>query len=198
MFSTALGAAAGLASYFGQRDANDANRGIANATNAFSAREAEKNRNFQERMSSSSWQRGKADMIAAGINPMLLVSQGGASTPGGSAIGGTTGHAQQDAIGKAAGTALQASLLKSQLDNVQADTDVKKATAANVSAQIPGTSASSQFEAAKYGALNDLVGIAKHVTNYDANVSSAKSAKPGFISRGMSRIQDYTRNYRSK
>lgn len=38
---------------------------------------------FQERMSSSSWQRGTADMAKAGINPMLAFSQGGATSPSG-------------------------------------------------------------------------------------------------------------------
>lgn len=54
------------------------------AANKTNIAEAEKNRLFQEEMSNSAWQRGTTDMIAAGLNPMLAFSQGGASTPGGS------------------------------------------------------------------------------------------------------------------
>lgn len=46
------------------------------------------NRDFQENMSNTSWQRGVKDMEAAGINPMFAISQGGASTPSGNSGAG--------------------------------------------------------------------------------------------------------------
>lgn len=44
---------------------------------------AQNQMDFQERMSSSAYQRAMADMRKAGLNPMLAYKQGGASTPAG-------------------------------------------------------------------------------------------------------------------
>jgi len=73
---------------------------------------------FQERMSNTAWQRGTRDMLAAGINPMLAVSQGPAGSPGGSAAQVQPVDAMARGIGSAAAKAMQIA----QLQNLQANT----------------------------------------------------------------------------
>lgn len=56
----------------------------AQAQREFNAAEAQKNREWQERMSNTSYQRAVQDMLKAGLNPILAFQHGGASTPSGS------------------------------------------------------------------------------------------------------------------
>lgn len=127
----------------------------------FNRDEAQKNRDYQTYMSNTSYQRAVQDLKAAGLNPMLAYSQGGSSTPSGSAASGgmasgsapVTSAAQASsasgpsASGPAASAAprrfpsetavaaIQARSIASQIDNIDADTANKQAQADQIRAE---------------------------------------------------------------
>lgn len=103
----------GLFGRKGQKDANQSN-----------VREAQKNRAFQERMSSTSWQRGVKDMELAGLNPALAYGQGGASSPG-----GTLASKQESELGAGVSSAMAAKSLQASLSQIGAQTDAARAQA---------------------------------------------------------------------
>lgn len=69
------------------RDTNAMNQLISREQMQFSAEQAQKQMDFQERMSGTAHQREVADLRAAGINP-LLSANAGASSPGGASGSG--------------------------------------------------------------------------------------------------------------
>lgn len=176
MFAAAIPAAiAAGASIWGQNSANETNRSIANNANAQTAYQAQLNRDWQERMSNTSWQRGVADMKAAGINPMLAFSKGGASTPAGSAATAQTGAPQQNTMAGVT-SALQLLNLKAQIDNIKAQTENTRAQTAATVASTP----EKQFRGNVY-------------TDVNKGYSSAKQ----FISSGVSNLKSKINNARS-
>lgn len=132
---------AGL-NYYGAKEANKMNQDMAREQMGFqresnqiamnfSAEQAQKQMDFQERMSSTSYQRAMADMEAAGLNPILAFQQGGSSTPGGaSAQGVSSPGAKAEYRNQYAGavaSALQAMQIAAQIQQSAALTDLMKA-----------------------------------------------------------------------
>lgn len=118
---------------------NTTQREIADETNAMNMRLSREQMQFQERMSNTAHQREKADLIAAGMNPILTATGGpGASSPGGASA--TMIAPEFTSPLKGAGeAALGAMQTVAALKNSQADTENKMQSAALMGQQQVST-----------------------------------------------------------
>lgn len=102
---------AGALGFLGSERSNRVNQGEAQRNRDFQADQAEVNRGFQERMRNTEWQSAVADMTAAGINPAVAYSRGGASSPSGSMAGGSMAAPAHDSVS----SAMQGARMRSEL-----------------------------------------------------------------------------------
>lgn len=95
---------------------------------ALAVRESRKNREFQERMSSTAHQREVADLKAAGLNPLLSAQGGpGSSTP--------SGNVADVDVGKAVSSALMVKQMQAQIALTKAQAEREYNSAALLATQ---------------------------------------------------------------
>lgn len=141
--------------------------------NAWSAAQAQKQMDFQERMSNTAHQREVADLQASGLNPILSAHGAGASTPSGAMANGED-------------SAPFASLLETMIQTENL----------NARAALRASSGSSYSSGAWKNEPNDLLWyFLKDITgNEDKNVaeiaSNAAKNTRGLISAGLTAISN--------
>lgn len=110
---------AGGASLVGGYLRNRGEKSEARKNRRFQRQEARTQMKFQEKMRNTEWQAGIADMEAAGLNPALAYSQGGATAPMGASGSGSKADID-DVVTSGVSSAMQAKKLSADLELVKA------------------------------------------------------------------------------
>lgn len=184
----------GVLGMIGQGSANAANASMAREAANFNLYSMMENQRFQERMSSTAYQRAMNDMRYAGLNPILAYSQGGATTPGGmgASMQAATMENTMEALGEGVSSAGQkakdwatADLAKEQSKNTASQTELNKANEVlaktlDTKAQADAAVSAQQLHKVKEETDNvilsrDLIRAQTHSAAGAANASNAQA-----------------------
>lgn len=127
-----------------------------NAANEMNINLNKENRDWQEQMSNTEYQRHVKDLQAAGLNPMLALHTSG-SVPTNSAAKVEANDSWSDfgrQASSAAASGVQAATLKANIENIKADTASKMADTALTAEQAKNASFQTQITANSAGQLD--------------------------------------------
>lgn len=162
-----------------QGDANKANIEAAKISGEFNQNTAREQMAFQEKMSSSAYQRATTDMKAAGINPMLAYAQGGASAPSGASGSMQAARSESTQPGEALKSGVQSAMALAALDKELESKDA-------------GIALDNAAKAAKESEV-ELNKNAAWKATQDGNVSAAQERKMLVELPAQKAVADYTK-----
>jgi len=139
----------------------------------FGKRQAAKQMDFQAQQSATSYQRAVKDLKAAGLNPILAGTVGGASTPAGS-------MAPTPQFASNVGSALQYKRLKQEINNLKAQEEKTKEETEVIKYGVPARVGGSQ--------VGDIV---DKVFNKNKNINKEQS----IIQKRKQKLKDKKANW---
>ena len=150
-------AIAGGLNYLGTHEANLMNREI-----------MREQMGFQERMSNTAYQRVVQDMRAAGINPMLAVHSGGASSPAGAST------QVRNELAGVANSARDAARVYAEINKIKSDAELTKTLNQIAKAELVGKELDAKMNDSKAGP------VLRILERFMPTVNSAASAVTKF------------------
>lgn len=148
------------------------------ANNAFNAEQAQLNRSWQENMSNTAHQREVADLVAAGLSPVLSANTGASTTSGATASADTNA------------TSGYASLAKTAMDNLTS------IAMNNINAAVAMNNANVSAEATKAAAQTSAYGTIRAAEiNQETQIEGNKRTIPGaityYLEKGYKSLADF-------